>query len=243
MFCTKCGCRIPSDASKCPDCGSDRPNMEYCSGFWLELNQNTQANTDTAGWTANTAGGQNAMAEAAFTGRQDREPSGDNAPGRKGHEPSEGNTPGRKGHEPSGSNKPWRKGRLLKFAVIAEGAAILLILMINALSGMALKQDVKEAERERDSAMRQLEELKKEYDRATGDQDKAGDLTKTIITTGSEISEPEEPGTPQAADSSTKDAGEPGVLDEKDNESEEENKRIYRRNTAPGERKWERITR
>ena len=43
MFCTKCGGRIPPEASKCPNCGADLPVMEYCSGFWSELNQNTQS--------------------------------------------------------------------------------------------------------------------------------------------------------------------------------------------------------
>ena len=42
MFCIKCGCRIPLKATKCPDCGADLPVMEYCGGFWTELNQNTQ---------------------------------------------------------------------------------------------------------------------------------------------------------------------------------------------------------
>ena len=43
MFCTKCGGRIPPEASKCPNCGADLPVMEYCSGFWSELNQNTKS--------------------------------------------------------------------------------------------------------------------------------------------------------------------------------------------------------
>lgn len=46
MFCTKCGCRIPMKAQKCPDCGADLPVMEYCGGFWSELNQNMGAGTD-----------------------------------------------------------------------------------------------------------------------------------------------------------------------------------------------------
>ena len=40
MFCIKCGCHIPPNAKKCPDCGEAIANMEYCNGFWQELNQN-----------------------------------------------------------------------------------------------------------------------------------------------------------------------------------------------------------
>lgn len=52
MFCSNCGCRIPVNASKCPNCNAAIHEMEYCSGFWSELNQNSmlcidneQANT------------------------------------------------------------------------------------------------------------------------------------------------------------------------------------------------------
>lgn len=40
MFCKKCGRRIQDTDSKCPECNAEIPEMEYCSGFWMELNQN-----------------------------------------------------------------------------------------------------------------------------------------------------------------------------------------------------------
>ena len=46
MFCANCGCRIPTRAAQCPECRADVPKMEYCSGFWLELNQNSLSNTE-----------------------------------------------------------------------------------------------------------------------------------------------------------------------------------------------------
>ena len=51
MFCIKCGCRIPKNTQKCPDCGADRPGMEYCGGFWSELNQNTQCSREESSET------------------------------------------------------------------------------------------------------------------------------------------------------------------------------------------------
>ena len=47
MFCKKCGCRIPLNASGCPECGAELPETEYCAGFWAELNQNK--NTQQSG--------------------------------------------------------------------------------------------------------------------------------------------------------------------------------------------------
>lgn len=41
MFCKKCGCRIPASGLKCPECGEEYPETEFCNGFWAELNQNT----------------------------------------------------------------------------------------------------------------------------------------------------------------------------------------------------------
>ena len=68
MFCTKCGGRIPPEASKCPNCGADLPVMEYCGGFWSELNQNTQSGAKEA----MTAGGQEEVREkAAGTAAED----------------------------------------------------------------------------------------------------------------------------------------------------------------------------
>ena len=61
MFCTKCGGRIPPEASKCPNCGADLPVMEYCGGFWSELNQNTQSGAKEA----MTAEGQEEVREKA----------------------------------------------------------------------------------------------------------------------------------------------------------------------------------
>ena len=40
MFCRKCGRRIQGAGARCPACNAEIPEMEYCSGFWVELNQN-----------------------------------------------------------------------------------------------------------------------------------------------------------------------------------------------------------
>lgn len=45
MFCIICGCHIPPNAKKCPDCNNTIANMEYCNGFWQELNQNMPVQT------------------------------------------------------------------------------------------------------------------------------------------------------------------------------------------------------
>ena len=45
MFCIKCGCHIPPNAKKCPNCNNTIADMEYCNGFWQELNQNMPVQT------------------------------------------------------------------------------------------------------------------------------------------------------------------------------------------------------
>lgn len=44
MLCKKCGCRIPASALYCPECGAERPETEFCAGFWTDLNQYTGQN-------------------------------------------------------------------------------------------------------------------------------------------------------------------------------------------------------
>ena len=48
MFCANCGCRIPAKAIRCPECNAEVSKMEYCSGFWLELNQNSLSDEKAA---------------------------------------------------------------------------------------------------------------------------------------------------------------------------------------------------
>ena len=33
MYCKKCGCKILTE-EKCPECGADVTDIEYCGGFW-----------------------------------------------------------------------------------------------------------------------------------------------------------------------------------------------------------------
>lgn len=41
MFCKQCGCHIPATSATCLECRAKVPELEYCSGFWIELNQNS----------------------------------------------------------------------------------------------------------------------------------------------------------------------------------------------------------
>lgn len=34
MFCSKCGCKLPNEATTCKNCGSSAELAEYCGGFW-----------------------------------------------------------------------------------------------------------------------------------------------------------------------------------------------------------------
>lgn len=38
MYCKKCGCKLNSSASVCPECGSET-TTEYCGGFWGIINE------------------------------------------------------------------------------------------------------------------------------------------------------------------------------------------------------------
>ena len=34
MFCSKCGCKLPNEATACKNCGAPANLAEYCGGFW-----------------------------------------------------------------------------------------------------------------------------------------------------------------------------------------------------------------
>lgn len=42
MYCKICGCKIKSGMKRCPDCGADVSDIEYCGGFWGLVGEDTE---------------------------------------------------------------------------------------------------------------------------------------------------------------------------------------------------------
>lgn len=139
MFCKKCGCRIPSNASKCPDCGSDLPNMEYCSGFWSELNQNSQ----TQKMHSNQA-----VKEKENTPQSAKEADTNLNPKVK----EKFNT----------DKKGTKKTSILKYAAIVEGLIIIILFLSTTVSNFALKREVNELKTQNAAADENYKELEKQ---------------------------------------------------------------------------------
>ena len=113
MFCTNCGCRIPAKAIKCPECNAEVSKMEYCSGFWLELNQNSLSN------------------EKADQYKEKVEADNDN---------KEELVVETKPANAAGENN--KNGQFWKKVVKAEAAVIVILLLYSTISGAVLKKEI-----------------------------------------------------------------------------------------------------
>lgn len=140
MFCIKCGCRIPANASKCPDCGADRPGMEYCGGFWSELNQNTQCPNHSPVVSK----------EKTLTREMDV---------KKEHLNSNDAAIKLCKKEKNAEKSPF-----LRNTVMIEGAIILILFLYTLVSGVSLRKQISEAEANGISAEERYTELVKEYE-------------------------------------------------------------------------------
>lgn len=116
MFCNKCGCEIPVNVSKCPNCGADIPSMEYCSGFWMELNQNSSANDDITDIKEQKSQDQNAGMK-----------SGGSIPDARKHVMHE---------------KAAKPSLLFKYAMIAEAVIIASLLLYHVVSAASLRNEL-----------------------------------------------------------------------------------------------------
>ena len=150
MFCEKCGRQIPGNASKCPGCGADLPGMEYCSGFWVELNQNSQADKT----------------------KKQKEPDQKSEKSTSAEKSGNADAKRKKDVRVKEDMKPGILYSVLKYAAIAEGVIILILLIHNAVSGGALQ---KEMDRQNEDLKAQYEEkseaLQNDYDSISKDFD------------------------------------------------------------------------
>lgn len=138
MFCSNCGCRIPAKALKCPNCNTAVNEMEYCSGFWSELNQNSSLHINEQ---------QNTYNKPDIG--DDREVS-DEAEKLK---PQSVNSPLNR------VNKPL----FMKYAVLAEAAIIVILLLYSAISGAVLKHKLNESNERNSVLEEQMNRLSAEY--------------------------------------------------------------------------------
>ncbi len=130
MFCTKCGGRIPPEASKCPNCGADLPVMEYCGGFWSELNQNTQSGAKEA----MTAEGQEEVREkAAGTAAEDPRTEAEDAFAQVPPVSGESGTSEAEDRKSAGKPARHAKKRSVLRYMPAVLAAVLLLLLAGSL--------------------------------------------------------------------------------------------------------------
>lgn len=134
MFCNKCGCKIPVNASRCPNCGADIPSMEYCSGFWSELNQNSQANGDAADIKKQELRNRNTGTEP------------------EGSIPNAG-----KAVKVENAAKPYL--RFNKYALIAEAVIIAVLLLYHVVSAASLRGELNKTQKEYSSVNEEMEKL------------------------------------------------------------------------------------
>lgn len=124
MFCKNCGCRIPASAPKCPECGVDRPVLEYCAGFWTELNQNTRVKKQKPG--ADVPGNKADLRLDGLESEDNHE--------KKNRKPEPVVT--RKDNLPANRAKPKKGGYILQ---IIEAAVILSLVLYSMLLGNTVK--------------------------------------------------------------------------------------------------------
>lgn len=140
MFCSNCGCRIPAKASKCPNCNTTVEEMEYCSGFWSELNQNSVLHIDE--YQKNT--------DCKVENDIDQE--------------AQGEVETLKPQVGINSLKNKNKFPFIKYAVIAEGVIIVILLLYNSISGALLKHKLNESNEQNSMLKEQINSLNSEYD-------------------------------------------------------------------------------
>lgn len=172
MFCEKCGCRISGKVSKCPGCGADLPNMEYCNGFWAELNQNSLVNKNFE----NTKG-QNAQ-ESHFN--EETAPT-------KETEISDSRL--KKGISIKGHRRQNIPFTLLKYAAIAECVIILILLIFNGVSGRALKKEISQLNEDCDQLETQLATKESEYKKIKEQIDELNSQNENTQTEQEELQE------------------------------------------------------
>lgn len=169
MFCEKCGCRIPGKASKCPGCGADLPGMEYCSGFWAELNQNSLVN--------NSFGNEEEQNTRESHVNEETTPT---------KETGISDSRLKKGISIKGNMRQAIPFTLLKYAAIAECVIILILLIFNGVSGSALKKEISQLSEDCD----QLESQLAATEKRTKDQiDKLSSQNESTKTEHEELQE------------------------------------------------------
>ena len=154
MFCTKCGGRIPPEASKCPNCGADLPVMEYCGGFWSELNQNTQSGAKEA----MTAEGQEEVREkAAGTAAEDPRTEAEDAFAQA--PPVSGEGGASKAEDRKSTEKPARRDK--KRSVLRFMPAVLAAVLLFRISG--LRRQLQDTEEQLQALQGENEVLREDY--------------------------------------------------------------------------------
>lgn len=138
MFCSNCGCRIPAKALKCPNCNTAVNEMEYCSGFWSELNQNSSLHINEQQNTYNKPdiGDDLEVSDEA----EKLKPQSVNSPLNR-------------------VNKPL----FMKYAVLAEAAIIVILLLYSVISGAVLKHKLNESNERNSVLEEQMNRLSAEY--------------------------------------------------------------------------------
>lgn len=138
MFCKKCGCRIPASALHCPECGAERPETEFCAGFWADLNQCSGQNKME---TIATDAGEKHSANTQSVNTADMHDEEDRKPKTAGPQKDVSAADS----EPAGPQKavlsdvpgkPEHRGHLLQ---IIEAVIILVLLVTTVILGNALK--------------------------------------------------------------------------------------------------------
>lgn len=142
MFCIKCGCHISAKAEKCLECGADLPSMEYCSGFWSELNQNHEAMGDDGREVKQVECIENKRSDALK-----RRITSERGSGQKD------------------------KASKWQYLLIAEGVVILIVLLFGIISGSRLRRQISElnnqnAKLEEEKGALQIEYEKLEREKA-----------------------------------------------------------------------------
>ncbi len=161
MFCTKCGGRIPPEASKCPNCGADLPVMEYCGGFWSELNQNTQSGAKEA----MTAEGQEEVREkAAGTAAEDPRTEAEDAFAQVPPVSGESGTSEAEDRKSAGKPARHAKKRSVLRYMPAVLAAVLLLLLAGSLFHISgLRRQLQDTEEQLQALQGENEVLREDY--------------------------------------------------------------------------------
>ncbi len=161
MFCTKCGGRIPPEASKCPNCGADLPVMEYCSGFWSELNQNTKSGAKEE----MTAEGQEEVWERA-DGTAAEEPRTEPEDAFAQAPPVSGESGTSEAEDRKSAGKPARRAKkrsVLRYMPAVLAAVLLLLLAGSLFHISGLRRQLQDTEEQLQVRQGENEVLREDY--------------------------------------------------------------------------------